>query len=165
VTTHAALSASERRELIERYASGPARLRAALARVAPQALRWRPAPGQWSAHEVICHCADAESNGAARIRYLVAEQEPVLPGYDQDGWATALDYHAQPLELALALVDAVRAHTTALVRRLPEAAWRREGRHTETGRYTAEDWLRIYAEHLDVHARQIGAVVTAWEAR
>ena len=38
------------------------------------------------------------------------------------------------------------------------------GRHSASGRYTAEDWLRIYAEHLENHARQIEANVAAWRA-
>jgi hypothetical protein len=62
-------------------------------------------------------------------------------------------------------VDAVRANTTALLRRLPEEAWGRVGRHTQSGRYAAEDWLRIYAAHLEDHSRQIEANVAAWRRR
>ena len=40
----------------------------ALNLVPDSAVKWRPAPGKWSAHEVVCHCADAEMNAAARIR-------------------------------------------------------------------------------------------------
>ena len=58
----------------------------------------------------------------------------------------------------------LRANTVALLRRLPEAAWVREGRHTESGRYTAEDWLAIYADHLEGHARQIETNVELWQA-
>ena len=67
-----ALDRAKRQALIQQYADGPARLRGALARVPPQALKWRPAPGEWSAHEVVCHCADSETNAYARIRFLVA---------------------------------------------------------------------------------------------
>ena len=158
------LSKTEREHLIQQYADGPARLEAALARVPAEARQWRPAPGEWSAHEVVCHCADSETNAAARIRYLVCEPEPVVLSYDESVWAVTLDYHGHPLEPALATVRAVRAHTTALVRRLPEAAWAREGRHTASGHYTAEDWLRIYADHLENHARQIETNVAAWRA-
>jgi hypothetical protein len=158
------LTRQEREGLIARYAAGPARLRAALAAVPPEAMQWRPAPGEWSAHEVVCHCADSETNSYARIRYLLSEKDPVIQGYDQEQWARDFDYHAAPLAPALATVEAVRANTAALIRRLPEAAWAREGRHTESGRYTAEDWLRIYAEHLEGHARQIEANVAAWRA-
>ena len=159
------LGTAERAALIERYAAGPGRLRAALATVPEAARTWRPAAGEWSAHEVVCHCADSETNAYARIRFLVAEPEPVIMGYDQETWARVFDYHTLPLEPALAVVDAVRASTAALVRRLPEAAWRRTGRHTESGPYGAEDWLRIYADHLEAHAQQIEANLAAWHAR
>jgi len=158
------LTRSERERLIQQYADGPARLEGALAAVPPAARQWRPAPGEWSAHEMACHCADSEVNGAARIRYVMCEPQPLVLAYDESVWATTLDYHGHPLEPALAAVRAVRAHTAALLRRLPESAWSREGRHTGSGRYTAEDWLGIYAEHLEIHARQIEANVAAWQA-
>ena len=63
-----ALSKAERAALIQRYADGPGRLRAALATVPPAALQWRPKPGEWSAHEIVCHCADSESHASLRIR-------------------------------------------------------------------------------------------------
>lgn len=158
----APLDRAAREALIQQYAQGPARLRAALAQVPPGARQWRPAPGEWSAHEVVVHCADSETNAAARIRYVVAEKDPVVLGYDQDAWAVTFDYHQHPLEPALATVEAVRANTVVLLRRLPEEAWSRAGRHTESGPYGALDWLRIYAEHLEGHARQIEGNLEAW---
>ncbi len=159
-----AFSQGEREKLIRRYADGPTRLKAALATVPAEALQWRPKPGEWSAHEVVIHCADSETNAAGRIRYLAAESDPVILGYDEAEWARRFDYHRLPLEPALALVEAVRASTAALLDRMPEDAWRRVGRHSESGRYGAEDWLTIYAEHLEVHAAQIEANVAAWRA-
>ena len=158
------LSSAERAALIQRYADGPRRLRAALATVPPAALQWRPRAGEWSAHEIVCHCADSESHASLRIRTLLAEAEPVLVGYDQERWAERLDYHAHPLDAALTVVDAVRASTAVLLTRLGEAAWSRVGRHTESGRYTAEDWLRIYAAHVHDHADQIDGNVAQWHA-
>ncbi|HXU87759.1 MAG TPA: DinB family protein [Methylomirabilota bacterium] len=158
-----ALTLTERDALIGRYGDGPARLRAALATVPADALQWRPAPGEWSAHEVVVHCADSETNAYARIRYLAAEPDPVVLAYDEAQWAVTFDYHGHPLDLALATVDAVRANTLALLHRLPDSAWTRVGRHTGSGRYGAEDWLRIYAAHLEDHAAQIEANVAAWK--
>lgn len=153
------LTASERNALLLRYAAGPARLREALADVPADLMLRRPAADDWSPHEVVIHCADSETNAALRIRYLVAEHDPVITGYDEHGWATRLDYRSHPLEPALALVEAVRANTLELLRRLSPAAWRRSGRHTESGSYGAEDWLRIYAAHLEEHAAQIDDAV------
>ncbi len=92
------LDRAQRDVLIRQYAAGPLRLRAALGKVPAEALKWRPAPKEWSAHEVICHCADSETNSYARIRYLVAEPDPVIVGYDQERWASVFDYHDHPLE-------------------------------------------------------------------
>lgn len=155
----------EREQLIAAYADGPRRLRFALEAVPPEARQWRPAPGKWSVHEIVCHCADAEANAHGRLRYLLCEQQPTVIGYDQDAWARVLDYHAHPLDPALATVDAVRANTTALLRRLPAQAWARMGTHTEHGPYGVEDWLRTYAAHVEGHARQIERTHAAWKER
>ena len=68
-----ALTPADRERLIEQYATAPARLREAVAAVPEEARKWRPADGGFSAHEVVVHCADSETNAAARIRYLAAE--------------------------------------------------------------------------------------------
>lgn len=158
------MTAEERQDRVERYARGPALIGAALDKVPEEARRWKPSPERWSVHEIVCHCADAEVNASGRIRYLAAEKSPVVVGFDQDEWVRALDYHSLPLEPALRCLEGTRAHTAELIRRLPEGAWRREGRHTESGRYTAEDWLRLYSEHLERHAVQIERTLAAWQA-
>jgi len=158
------LTKAERDALIATYASGPDRLEAAIGRMPEAARAWRPGPGRWTGHEVVCHCADSEMNAALRIRYLLAEEKPVLQGYDQDRWATVLDYASHPMALALSAVRVARAHTTALLRRVPDAAWSRTGTHTESGAYGAEKWLQTYAEHLETHARQIERNLAAWQA-
>lgn len=150
---------------IRRYAGGPALLRKALESVPKEALQWRPAPGKWSVHEVIVHCADSETNAHMRIRYLLAEADPLIVGYDQDRWARILDYHSRPLEPAMATIEAVRANTVPLLRSLPESAWKKTGRHTEHPSYGVEKWMELYAEHLEVHVRQIERNVKAWETR
>lgn len=156
---------AERREWIDRYARGPELLKTALAKVPAEALKWRPAEGKWSAHEVVCHCADSETIASTRIRYLVGEDRPTIHGYDEDAWAKTFDYHALPLEPALREVEQVRAWTADWIRRLPASAWSREGTHTESGRYTAERWLELYGVHLETHARQIERNLAAWNAR
>jgi hypothetical protein len=159
------MTAKEREALLVRYENGVRLLEEALAEVPPEAFKWRPAPGKWSVHEVIVHCADSETNSSMRIRYLVGESEPVISGYDQDRWAKAFDYQRLSLDLSLRQLEAVRAWTAAFIRTLPEAAWSRSGRHTEIQKpYTAEMWLGIYAEHLEIHARQIRRNVEAFKA-
>lgn len=157
--------APELDSLIRRYAEGPAMLRAAWAKVPAAARQWRPGEGKWSAHEVVVHCADSEVNAHGRLRYILAEEDPLIVGYDQDVWARALDYHSHPVDAALLAVDAVRANTVPLLRRLPADAWSRTGRHTESGVYSVERWMGYYADHLAVHSGQIDRNVAAFNAR
>ena len=158
------MTPAEREKLIQQYADGPRRLGEALAKVPSAARKFRPAPGEWSTHEVICHCADSETVAYSRIRYVFAEKDPLIAGYDQEEWARRFDYHSLPLEPALAAVAAVRALTTSLLRTIPADAWARKGRHSEIGEYPAEKWLEIYAEHLEGHARQIENNLAAWQS-
>ena len=160
-----ALTAAERASMIERYARGPGLLAAALAKVPRDALQWKPGPKRWSAHEIVVHCADSETNAHMRLRYLLAEPEPLIVGYDQDRWAQRFDYHKHPIDAALATVKAVRGNTVPLLERATDQDWRRVGRHTESGPYGAEDWLAVYAEHLEKHSRQIEGNIAAWREK
>ena len=160
-----ALGKSELDAYLKRYGSGPALLRMAWSEVPAEARQWRPAEGKWSAHEIVVHCADSETYGATRIRLVLAEKEPLIVGYDENVWARIFDYHGHDVELAFQTIEAVRANTVTMLRRLPDEAWGRTGRHSHSGTYTDNDWLRIYAEHLEVHARQIRRNIEAWKAR
>jgi len=140
-------------------------LRAAWAKVPAAARAWRPGPEKWSAHEVVVHCADSETNAHMRLRYMLAEKDPVIVGYDQDVWARTLDYASHPVDPALATIDAVRGNTVPLLRRLTAADLAKTGRHTESGAYSVEKWMRTYADHLEVHARQIERNIAAFAAK
>jgi hypothetical protein len=159
------MTSDERAKLIRQYADGPAVLRAALLRVPGPVMKWRPAPTKWSVHEILCHCADSEMNGASRVRYLAAESNARVIAYDQDVWARTFDYHTLDEQLALELTETVRKWTVPTLERLSGEQWEREGTHSERGRFTADIWLQIYAEHLHNHARQIDRNLAAWKAR
>ncbi|NWJ40382.1 MAG: DinB family protein [Geothrix sp.] len=154
-----------RESFLRRYRQGAALLRQAWNEVPAGARTWRPGEGKWSAHEVVIHCADSETYAAIRIRLLLGEAEPLVVGYDETAWAKRFDYHASDPELALHLVETARAHTAAMLDRLPEEAWGRMGRHTQSGPYGTDDWLRSYGEHLEIHAAQIRRNLAAWQNR
>ena len=157
--------AATREAFLRRYAEGASLLHSAWDELPKEARAWRPGAGKWSAHEVVVHCADSETYSAIRIRLLLAEPDPLILGYDENVWAQRFDYHASDPGLALELVGAVRAHTSAMLARLPEAAWGRMGRHSHSGPYGTDDWLRLYAEHLEIHAAQIRRNLAAWRSR
>ena len=160
----ASLNAEERRALINEYDRGPRVLRAAWETIPADIRQWRPAADKWSSHEVVIHCADSETYAATRIRLVAAEKDPLIVAYDQDAWAQVYNYHSQSTDHALRTIEAVRSGTLAILNSLSEADWWKEGRHTETGRYTACDWLRSYGPHLTNHAKQIERNLAAFRA-
>jgi hypothetical protein len=144
---------AERRVLIARYVEGPRVVEEALARLGADGLDIRAGDG-WTAREVVHHLADSEMTSAIRLRRLIAEDRPEIIGYDEPEYARRL-YYDRPIESSLAAVKAARASTASILERLTEAEWLREGTHSESGRYSVDDWLRIYAAHAHDHAAQM----------
>jgi hypothetical protein len=146
--------ATDRGALIAQYKDGYRTVIDALAGATDADLDRRPAPGKWTAREIVHHLADSEMTSAIRLRRLLAEDRPVINGYDQEEYARTLHYD-RPIAASLDAFRAARASTAEILERLTEEDWRREGTHSESGRYGVEDWLRIYAEHAHKHAGQI----------
>ena len=155
----------ERQKLIDQYAAGYDDVTRALEGLSQDQLAARPLPGKWSALEIVHHLADSESISAQRLRRLLVEDRPVIQGYDQDDYARRLRYNERPIEPALAAFQAARATTLQILRAMSDEDWRREGTHSESGRYTVEAWLAIYAAHARNHAAQIAALRDALAAR
>ena len=145
---------SDRRALLERYREGAGEVEAALAGATDADLDRRPVDGGWSARQVAHHLADSETMAYTRLRRLIADDDPVIQGYDEPRWAERLHYE-RPIGEAVALVRAVRAESLALLEALAPAEWQRAGVHSESGRYSVDGWLRIYASHCHDHAAQI----------
>lgn len=145
--------------LIRRYREGPRMIAEAVAGATDADLNRRPpAPELWSAREVVHHVADSEMTSAIRLRRLIAEEEPDLGAYDEELFARRLRYD-RPIAASLDAISAARAATAEILERLEEADWQRSGRHPEHASYTADDWLRIYAEHCHEHAEQIARAI------
>jgi len=115
-----------------------------------------PIPGKWSAAEIIHHLADSETTSGLRLRRLLVEDHPLIQGYDQDAYAAKLHYNQRDIGPSLEAFGWARATASQLIDLMTEEDWHREGTHSESGSYTMEDWLRIYALHAHNHAAQIG---------
>ena len=147
----------DRAALLDRYAAGYDAVVAALDGATDAELDARPADGGWTARECVHHLADSEARSMLRLRQLLADDDAVLEAYDQDVWAARLPYDG-PVDVPLAVVQAVRALSQATLARLSDADWSRAGRHPEHDEpYTIERWLELYAEHPHEHAAQISA--------
>jgi hypothetical protein len=153
-----------RQKLIDQYKDGYRAVAEALTGARDEELDAHPAPGKWSAREIVHHLADSEMTSAIRLRLLLAQDSPQIAGYDQDEFARRLHYD-RPAEASLEAFKAARRTTAELLDRMSETDWMRAGTHSEHGRYTAERWLEIYAPHAHNHADQIRVARTAARKR
>jgi len=148
------VDASTRRSLIAEYRAGYDAVVEALAGADDAALDRRPGPGTWSAREIVHHLADSEMTSAIRLRRLIAEENPTIVGYDQEAFAVRLHYD-RPIAASLEAFRWARVSTAEILDQLTDEEWARAGTHSESGPYTVERWLEIYAEHAVKHAAQI----------
>ena len=150
------MNRDERQQLIEQYKAGYDEVSRNLAGFPADSLTAHPIQGKWSAAEIIHHLADSETTSALRLRRLLVEDHPLIQAYDQEQYAAKLHYNTRDISPALEAFRYARATTGQLLDLMTEEDWKREGTHSESGSYTTEDWLQIYAAHAHNHGAQIG---------
>ena len=138
---------------LDRYRTGFDDVVDALSAITPDELDRRP-PDGWTAREIAHHLADSEATAYVRLRRLIAEDNPTIIGYDEEEFARRLHYD-RPIGPSLAVLAGVRAASLQLLDSLTDAEWQRSGTHSDSGSYSVDDWLRIYAGHSHDHAYQI----------
>jgi len=142
-------------DLIEEYLAGPRRLREAVAGMTDEQLDAQPVPGKMSTRQVVCHIADFEPIYADRIKWVLAEDNPLLPGGDPDRFAARLAYDQRDVAEELQLIELVRSQLARILRATPPAAFQRTGQHTSDGPISAETLLQRIISHIPHHVQFI----------
>src|SRR5450759_4106967 len=141
-------------------AETPDRVRRLIRGLTERQLETKPAPGKWCIKEIVAHLADGEVILGSRYRFIGADDQPPLPGYDQDAFVERLGpMNAKAADLADDFAMA-RAVNLGLLERLPEAAWDRVGLHAERGEESIRSLVTTYAGHDRIHLSQIETIRT-----
>jgi hypothetical protein len=136
------LGTREPRQVI---ASTPVRLKELLDSLGLDGAQKSPAPGKWSAREILCHLADCEIVFAFRLRQTLAEPHHVIQPFDQDLWAG--NYAAYDVQSALAAFTSVRDFNVKLIASLPPEAFSKPVSHPERGAMTFETIVETMGGH------------------
>jgi hypothetical protein len=144
-------------ELLERLRRGAELVAVSITGAAGSELDFVPEPGKWSIRQIVAHLSDSEIAAAMRLRRIIAEENPKLEAYDQDAWASNLDYGRRKPSQSLETFRRIRAENYELLKELPEAAFGRVGLHTERGPLTLKQLTQLIAEHAESHAAQLRA--------
>jgi hypothetical protein len=146
--------------LLDSLEAMPHELESAAGKMTAEAARTPPADGGFSLVEQAWHLADLEREGyGARIRRLLAEEDPALPDFDGARVAAERNYRARSLAEGIASFRAARSANLALLRSVPPTAWGRAGRQEGVGRVTLRDIPRMMREHDDSHRAEIAALL------
>jgi hypothetical protein len=118
-------------------------------------------PGKWSVRFLLHHLADAETVLFDRIRRALSEPRQVLWAFDQDAWASGLNYSHLPLDMSRRIYEAVRAGIIYQARLRYDADGHREFVHNQTGVRTLKDEFDKVASHNAHHLEQIDLALKA----
>jgi len=138
-------------------AATPATLASFIEAIGPAKATVSPAPGKWSAAEIVCHLADCELVFAFRLRQTLAEDDHVVQPFDQDKWAAV--YPGVPANQALDVFAAMRGWNLLVLRTVMPQAATRTVTHPERGTMTFQTIIETMAGHDLNHIAQLQRIV------
>ena len=141
------------RNLLEIYEDGGRKLIKGIEHLDRNDLTAFPVPNTWSIQQLVVHLADCDLVFSDRMKRVVAEDRPQLLAFDESRWARNLHYELQSPQDAAELFALNRRVTAAVLKALPDEAFRRVGVHSENGELTLERIVRTAVGHLDHHLK------------
>jgi uncharacterized damage-inducible protein DinB len=140
-------------------AATPKKLARLITRASAAKLRKRPAPGKWSAAEILAHLADSEIVTGWRMRQILGAPGTPIQAFDQDAWAAAGHYEKRDARKSLQQFRVVREANLALLKSLAPGQWKQHGMHAERGVETIEHITCMMAGHDLNHLAQVERIV------
>ena len=131
----------------------PVRLQGLVHAIGPSGVAVAPAPGKWSASEILCHLADCEIVFAFRLRQTLAEDHHVIQPFDQERWAAP--YSGIEASEALSTFTAVRKWNVRLIEGTLRLHGEKPVTHPERGRMTFRTIVETMAGHDLNHKEQL----------
>ncbi|HTQ80212.1 MAG TPA: putative metal-dependent hydrolase [Thermoanaerobaculia bacterium] len=151
----ACLTPAERQEGIAKIAATPANLRTAVAGLSEAQLDTPYRPDGWTVRQVVHHLPDSHLNAYLRFKLALTEDEPTIRPYLESRWAELPEAKSDPIDISLALLDALHVRWVRVLESMTPADWERTYRHPESGTHTLDTLLSIYAWHGPHHVAHI----------
>jgi uncharacterized damage-inducible protein DinB len=144
-----------RDENLKTIADLPANLNTAVAGLSDEQLDTPYRDGGWTLRQTVHHVADSHINSFCRFKLALTEDEaPTIRPYYEDRWAELADSKV-PVDVSLKIVDGVHSRWTSLLQSMTDEDFKREFVHPETGNWTLDKILALYAWHSLHHTAHI----------
>ena len=112
-------------------------------------------PGGWTLRQTVHHVADSHANSLIRFKLALTEDEaPTIRPYYEDRWAELGDSKL-PIGVSLNMLESIHMRWVALMDSMSEDDFKKTFIHPETGPWTLEAALALYAWHSKHHTAHI----------
>jgi hypothetical protein len=149
---------ASRVEIIETLRLLPQRVSEEVRGLSEETLRFRPAEGEWSLKEVIGHLRDFAEIDHERLRRMITQESPFLPGYDQEALVRERNYQEANVQAVLDEMASFRGQTVQLLTELVDASWTRTARHLERGIFSIRQFVELLVQHEAGHLEHVRAL-------
>lgn len=113
----------------------------------------KPSPEKWSPKEELGHLLDSAANNHQRIVRALFEEQPAMPGYEQQRWVQVHVYQQRDWRELADTWAALNRQLLAVAARLTDSEWTRTctiaGSEPVTLRFVFEDYVAHMSHHLD----------------
>jgi uncharacterized damage-inducible protein DinB len=139
----------------------PERLRTATQDLTDHQLDTPYREGGWTVRQVVHHVADSHANCYIRFKLALTEEWPTIKPYDEKAWANLADSRWLPIDVSLAMIEALHGRWVGLLESLSDEDFAKGFEHPEQGRQNLAKALALY----DWHSRHHTAHITSLRAR
>lgn len=152
------LTAPERATCIEQIAAAPAHFRRAVAGLTAAQLDTPYRDGGWSVRQLVHHLPDSHMNAYIRFKLGLTEDAPAIKTYEEKDWAQTPEVVATPVEVSLALLEALHGRWVTLLQAMTPQQFGRTIKHPEWGTPSLDAMLALYAWHGRHHTAHVTAL-------
>lgn len=132
-----------------------ARITPRLAAIPEKNASTRPAPGKWSAKEILGHLVDSASNNHQRFVRGATDNPYEGPGYPQDHMVVMGAWQDTPWQDVVTLWSLYNKTLCRVIGRIPEPSAAHECRVGTYAPVTLHDLVVDYSDHIEHHLPQI----------
>ena len=147
---------ARRAEYIQTYSELPEKLASAVAGLTDEQLDTPYRDGGWTLRQTVHHLADSHLNGFARVKFALTEDGPTIKPYFEDRWAELAD-SSLPIEPSMKMLEGIHARLTELLQKLDDKQFERTYINPESGPWTLDAFVALYAWHSLHHTAHITA--------
>ena len=149
------VSPAARSERIMTITELPEKLSEAVEDLSDDQLDTEYRPGGWTVRQTVHHVADSHAKSLIRFKLALTEDEPpTIRPYYEDRWAELGD-NKLPIGVSLNMLESIHTRWVALMDSMSEDDFKKTFIHPETGPWTLEGALALYAWHSKHHTAHI----------